>query len=165
MTKPRNTSWRRRGKRGGDCEEVQHTRPRPGGRGGTCWVDLEGQVRGHSLTLLCSPAGAKRNAPSGPLASSAPCAVTATMGVSVHPPPVPASVNLATKAHAARSGCAPRACMAQAAACPAPVMPTTPSGTNDLGTGERGTGVGWALVGRGLSGHKAHLQPDHPGRQ
>lgn len=128
---------------------MQHTRPRPGGRGGTCWVDLEGQVRGHSLTLLCYPAGAKRNAPSGPLASSAPCVVTATMGVSVHPPPVPASVNLATKAHAARNVCAPRACTAQAAACPAPVMPTTPSGTNDLGTGERGTGVGWALVGRG----------------
>ena len=119
---------------------MQHTRPRPGGRGGTCWMDLEGQVRGHSLTLLCYPAGAKRNAPSGPLASSAPCAVTATTGVTVLPPPVPASVNLATKAHAARSGCAPRACTAQAAACPAPVMPATPSGRS---WGRVSRGQGW----------------------
>lgn len=69
--------------------------------------------------------GAKRNAPSGPLASSAHSAVTATTGASVRPPRVPASVNQATRARAARSDYVPRVCTAQAAPCPAPVTPTT----------------------------------------
>lgn len=98
---------------------------------------------GHSLTPLCYPAGAKRNAPSGPSASSAPSAVTATTGASVRPPPALVSVSLATKALAARSGCALRACMAQAAPRPAPAMSTRPSGRSwgrvSPGQGGRGT--------------------------
>lgn len=101
---------------------------RKGSQPGPGPEDLERQVRGHRLTILCCPAGAKRNAPWGPSASSVPSAVTAAMEVSVHPRPAPASVNLATKARAARSGCALRACTAQAAACPAPAMLTTPLG-------------------------------------
>lgn len=85
---------------------------------------------GTASALLCSSAGAKRNAPLGPSASSVHNDVTVTTGASVHPPLAPVSVNLATKAHAARSGYAPRACMAQAAPCPVLVMPTTPSGTS-----------------------------------
>lgn len=106
---------------GGGHEEGQPARPRPRG---------SGKARKGAWThhILCCPAGARRNAPWGPSASNAPSAVTATMEVSVHPRPAPASVNLATKARAARSGCALRACTAQAAACPAPAMLTTPLG-------------------------------------
>lgn len=53
--------------------------------------------------------------------SGALSAVTATMEVNVHQPQVPVSVNLATRALAARNGYAPRACMAQAAPRPVPV--------------------------------------------
>lgn len=107
---------------------------------GVCWADLEGQVGGHSRNPSLLPAGAKRNARLGPSASSAHSAVTVTTEASARPPPAPASVILATKAPAARSGCAPRDCMAWAVPCPAPVMPTTPSGTS------------WGQVSRGLGG-------------
>lgn len=118
--------------------------PGAGLEAGGCMMDGSGRAgEGHNLNPLCCPAGAKRSAPSGPSASNARSAVTATTGASVRPPLAPVSVNLATKAHAARSGCAPRVCTAQAVPCPALVMPTTPSGTSCRR-------VGWAQVKRGL---------------
>lgn len=93
----------------------------------------EGKTQTHST-------GAKRNAHSGPSASSAHRAVTATTEDSVHPAQVPVSVSSATKVPAARSACALRACMALAAACRAPAMPTTRSGRRWGHVG--GTGVG-----------------------
>lgn len=89
-------------------EEEREGGEREGGCG-AYWMDLEGQVKVAALALLCSPAGAKRNAPSGPSASSAHSAVTVTTGASAHLPLAPANVSLATKVHAARSGCALRA--------------------------------------------------------
>lgn len=125
---------------------MQHARPgawRQRVRAGWIWKGWRG---GTASAPVCCLAGAKRSAPSGRSASSALSAVTATMGASARPPPAPASVSLATKAHAARSGCAPRDCMAQAAPCLAPVMPTTPSG---MSWGPGGLGMlGWAGTGR-----------------
>ena len=144
VTMPLNTFWTR-GKGGGGCRG--YSTPGPVLEAGdACWVNLEGQARGTASAPFDPPTGAKRNAPSGPSASSAPSAVTATTGASAHPPPVPASVSLATKAPAARSGCAPRACTARAAPCPAPVTRTTPSGTN--------WGWGGPWWREGLSGHR-----------
>lgn len=77
---------------------------------------------------LCSPTGAKRSVPLELSVSGVPSSVTATTEVNVHRPQGPVNVNPATRALAAKSGCAPRAGMAQAAPCPVPVIPKTLSG-------------------------------------
>lgn len=104
----------------------------------------------HSIRL-CSPTGAKRNVPSERSVSCALNAVTATMEANVHQLRVPVSVNLATRALAARSGCAPRACMAQAALCPAPVTLRTLSGMS-YGQVSLGQGLSGPLMKKGLPG-------------
>lgn len=105
----------------------------------------------HSSILLCSPTGAKKNVPLELSVSGALSAVTATMEVNVHQPQVPVSVNLATRALAARNGYAPRACMAQAAPRPVPVTLRTLSGMS-YGQVSLGQGLGGFLMKKGFPG-------------
>lgn len=91
-------------------------------------------------------------------------AVTATMEVSVHPPPAPCECEPGYKGPALRSGCALRACTGPAAACPCPCDADNTIRYDMRGIGEPRDRDWGALVERGLSEHKPPPPPGLSGQ-